>query len=121
MQPVWIDSHILTVLVLIAGGLLVAQAVFTFLLWRKGDDSYLPKFIALSIAAFVVLMMGIGWLVMMEGDPSSAFVYTLAGIFLFVAPIAIGIQIFIFIRDTWFPKDDEGPAKKPSKKKGGAA
>ncbi len=93
-------------MVLIAAGLFVVQAVFTFLLWRKGDEKYLFKFISYAIAATTLIIGAITWIqTMIMEDISMEALIGLAAIFLIAVCIAGGIQIFFFIRDTWMKKE----------------
>jgi len=94
----------LVTLSLIAAGLFVVQAVFTFLLWRKGDEKYLFKFIVYSIAAGAIFIIDIGYLSLYKVITDEAFI-GLEVVFLVMACVAGGMQIFFFIRDTWLKKE----------------
>lgn len=103
---VWlIDGGGLGILCLIAAGLFVVQAVFTFLLWRKGDEKYLFKFIVYAIAAGAILIVGIGFLSFAENAITDEAFIGLEVVFLVMACVAGGMQIFFFIRDTWLKKE----------------
>ena len=91
---------------LIAAGLFVFQGILTLLLWRKGEKKYFFKFITYFIAAGAILIGSIIYIVMIfgEGMPTTSFVGLIA-VFVIVAAVACGIQIFFFIRDTWLQKE----------------
>jgi hypothetical protein len=99
------DGGIVT-LSLIVAGLFIVQAVFTFLLWRKGDETYLFKFIVYAIAAAAILIADFGFIVgpLNELIPEEAWIANV-GVFLVVACVAGGMQIYFFIRDTWLKKE----------------
>ncbi|HUX98274.1 MAG TPA: hypothetical protein VMV49_01855 [Candidatus Deferrimicrobium sp.] len=102
----FIDSGGLSIVLLIAGTLFAVQAVITFLLWRKGDESYFLKFISYAIAAGAILGIGIGISIALADGGGGL----LSGVFIFeiLAAITIGIQIYIFIRDNWLSKENKG-------------
>ena len=91
---------------LIAAGLFVFQGILTLLLWRKGEEKYLFKFITYFIAAGAILVGSIIYIVVIfgEGMPSSTFTGLIA-VFVIMAAVACGMQIFFFIRDTWLQKE----------------
>jgi O-antigen/teichoic acid export membrane protein len=100
------NGGLLSVLI-IAGSLFAVQAVMTFLLWRKGDQSYFLKFISYTIAAAAILLNAINLAWGMAGGEGSTFLI-LVIVLTIAAPIAIGIQVYIFIKDTWLSKEDKG-------------
>ena len=91
----------LPLIAITAGILLAVQAVFSFLLWRKGNKTYFMKFLSFSMISFAITFAGISYTTIYTGG-GEPFV---AGVFIFFlfVPIGVGLQIFIFIRDTWFP------------------
>ena len=101
-----LDDGGLIVLGLIAAGLFTVQAVFTFLLWRKGDGDkkYLFKFIVYAIAAAAIFIIDIGLMLLYDVISDETFI-SLEILFLVIACVAGGIQIFFFIRDTWLKKE----------------
>jgi hypothetical protein len=102
---VWlVDDGGLAIIGLIAAGLFVVQAVFTFLLWRKGDEKYLLKFIVYAIAAGAILIVSFGLMLFYDVITDEAFI-VFEVIFVVMACVAGGIQIFLFIQDTWLKKE----------------
>lgn len=96
----------LVTLSFIVAVLFVVQAVFTFLLWRKGDKKYLFKFIVYAIAAAAILIADFAYgLDMNHAISGDAFVGMLF-IFLVMAGVAGGMQIYFFIRDNWLQKEE---------------
>ena len=87
----------LPLVAMIAGILLAVQAVFSFLLWRKGYKTYFMKFLSFSMISFAIIFAGITYASMGGAFVAAVFIFFLA------VPIGVGLQIFIFIRDTWFP------------------
>ena len=98
----FIDSGGLSVVLFIAGALFAVQAVITFLLWRKGDETYFLKFLSYAIAAAAILIVGIGLTAALVGAKG---IMSVIIIFEILTPIAIGIQVYIFIRDNWLSKE----------------
>ena len=101
-----IDDGGLIVLGLIAAGLFTVQAVFTFLLWRKGDGDkkYLFKFIVYAIAAGAIFLIDISLGLLYDVITDETFL-GLEIVFLVMACVAGGMGIFFFIRDTWLKKE----------------
>jgi hypothetical protein len=112
-----LGSGYLPILTLIAGCLFAVQAVFTCLMWRKGDETYFLKFISLTLAAVGLILAGICYpLAFKVGGVAM----DIGGVFLAIAIIGgAGIQAWLFIRDTWFAGD--GGEKSPKKGKTKAA
>ena len=94
----------LAIVALIAAGLFVVQTVFTFLLWRKGDEKYFIKFIVYAIAAAAILIGTIGLMLFYDVITDEAFL-AFEVIFIVMACVAGGIQIFFYIRDNWLKKE----------------
>ena len=88
---------------IIAGVLLIVQAVFCFLIWRTGEKAYLVKFISFILGAIPLILGGIGYAVAL-GSGEAFLVYLAMGLFILLVPVSIGLQIVIFVRDTWFPE-----------------
>ena len=97
----------LIAIVFIAAGLFAVQAVFTFLLWRKGDTTYLFKFIVYAIAAAGLVIGAIGYIsgIILGSGPTEAAFIGATAFFVIAACVAGGIQIYFFIRDTWLSKE----------------
>ena len=110
-----LGSGYLPILTLIAGCLFAVQAVFTCLMWRKGDETYFLKFISLTIAAVGLIMAGILYPIAMKG---AGVAMDIGGVFLAVAIVGgAGIQAWLFIRDTWFAGDEKEKSPKKGKTK----
>ncbi len=90
---------------LIGVGCFAAQSVFTFLLWRKGDETYFLKFLSFCIATVGMLIGTIAWVIILSGGGSEGFLLFSMAIFFLTAAVAAGIQIFVFIRDSWVRKE----------------
>jgi hypothetical protein len=102
---IWlIDYGGIAIISLIAAGLFVVQAVFTFLLWRKGDEKYFFKFIVYAIAAAAIFIVTFGYMLMFDVISDEAFL-ACEVIFILMAGVAGGIQIFFYIRDNWLKKE----------------
>ena len=101
----FVDSGGLSVVLFIVGALFAVQAVITFLLWRKGDETYFLKFLSYAIATAAILILGIGLTALLVGSGSGSTLMALIIVFEIFTPIAIGIQIYIFIRDNWLSKE----------------
>jgi uncharacterized membrane protein len=97
----------LVILSLIVAALFVVQAVFTFLLWRKGNETYLLKFIVYAIAAAAILIADFGFALGPLNEVISMDAWIgFSFVFLLMAGVAGGIQIYFFIRDTWVRKEE---------------
>ncbi|HUX98690.1 MAG TPA: hypothetical protein VMV49_03995 [Candidatus Deferrimicrobium sp.] len=90
----------LPAVVMIAGILFAIQAVITFLLWRKGDQSFYLKFVSFLTATICLLCAFVSYLIALS--ESEALLNVAAVVMLIGVPIAAGIQIYLYIRDTWF-------------------
>ncbi len=101
----FISNGGLAVVLIIAGCLFAVQAVICFLLWRKGDKSYFLKFLSYIIAAIPIIFLGIAMSIAINGPDN--FAVMMIFVFVFATPVAIGIQIYSFIRNTWLSKEGE--------------
>jgi len=96
----------LATLAIIAAALFAVQAVFTFLLWRKGDKKWFFNFVVYAIAAATIMVGVIAYVGgLMDNIISEDAIVGMAVFFLVTACVAGGIQIFFFIRDTWLRKE----------------
>jgi O-antigen/teichoic acid export membrane protein len=93
-------------IVLIAAGLFAVQAIFTFMLWRKGDENYLFKFIVYAVAATGLVVGAITYIIgVIQEDLTSGALTGGIAVFVIMACVAGGLEIFFFIRDTWLRKE----------------
>ncbi len=105
---VFVEGGGALILIIISGILLAVQALFAFLIWRKGDAKYFMKFLYLTLAAVAALLGGAFLMSILMGIGGSEFTLTFSSGVLAIAGIgAVGIAIFLFIRDTWISKEDE--------------
>jgi hypothetical protein len=108
-----IDTLFLPMAAVIAGALLLVQGIFSLLMWRRGEKTYFLKFISFLIAAIGLILAGI---IFRIGYFSSEGLISVSAALVLIGIIGGGgIQIFIFVRDTWFRS--EGVEKSSIKKK----
>jgi uncharacterized membrane protein len=103
----FVDDGGLLVILIVATALFAIQTFATYVLWKRGDDKYKLRFISLliaSIALFIGLIAEIQ--VVIKGGSEALFIMGLV-VFMGAIPIAAGLQIFLFIRDTWLKKEEK--------------
>ncbi len=102
----WLINGGLVIFSLIAAGLFIVQAIFTFILWRKGEAKYKFKFITYAIAAAAIIEGSITYIVAeLPGGLSTNAQVGLIAVFLVMVCIAGGMQIYFFIRESWLKKE----------------
>ena len=95
----------LAILGFIAAGLFGVLTYFTFILWKKGDESYFARFISFHIATIIFLFGSINYIISLQPSSNYALLVFTMFFFLIGATVAAGIQIFIIIRNKWFRKE----------------
>ncbi len=83
------------------------QTYFCFMLWKKGDESYLERFISYHIATVVFLFSSINYVIVMREPYNHALIIFTMFFLLIGAAVAAGMQIFVFIRDKWVRKEEK--------------
>lgn len=95
----------LQLIVLIVLGLIAATTVFSFLLWQKGDESMLNRFIG-YLCATIGLVGGFIAAMQFVGHGSEEVFLGGAFLFIFATLGALGFRLFFFIWDKWIqPKE----------------
>ncbi|NVM52244.1 MAG: hypothetical protein HWN66_00985 [Candidatus Helarchaeota archaeon] len=89
----------------IAAVLFLHQAIFSFLLWRRGEKKYLLRFIIYSIAAGGLVILTLGFLSIPFGGSGRLYFGSmyLLGI---LGAVATGLTIYLFIRELWLSKEE---------------
>ncbi len=84
------------------------QATIAFLIWRKGSKNYFLRFVSFVISV-VVLLFAVIALGQYFGESFGSEDLVWAGIYLCAigAPIAAGIQIYLFISENWLSKEEK--------------
>ena len=92
-------------IIIVATVLFAGQAAFTYLIWQKNQDkTQFLKFISFSTAAGAGLFGAIALFQYMLEISEPVFNFcTIFALILIV--IAVGIPIYIFIRDTWISQE----------------
>ncbi|MHA1132638.1 MAG: hypothetical protein ACTSQQ_17765, partial [Candidatus Helarchaeota archaeon] len=102
-------GHLLT-LIFIGASLLVVQAVFSFLLWRKGESKYFLRFLIYVIGAVAVFAGAIGilqWVMETIGPGGSYDIWIISlNLIATIGAVAVGIMVYLFIRDLWLHKEE---------------
>jgi hypothetical protein len=94
----------LAIIGLISGGLFVAQAIFTFIIWRKGDKSYFIPFLSYLIAATAMIGGSISFIGILI-DYSYQLEDFMFIFFIITAIAAAALQIYNFIIKNWISKE----------------
>ena len=94
-------------IVFIAMILFAAQAVFAFLLWRKGEDKFFLRFIIYSVVTWMLFMGVLGLGQYFAEDPGYEFLIGVIYLISITAPIVVGVTIFLFIWDTWIKTEEK--------------
>ena len=89
----------------IALGLLAATTVFCFLLWQKGDDDMMNKFIG-YLCATIALVGGLIASIQLA-HPDGTMDAFLAGSYIFLLATlgGVGFRLFLVIRNKWFTEE----------------
>lgn len=101
-----LESGGLPLLGLIAGTLIALQAVFTFLLWRKGEKSYFLPFLSYTIATAALIIGSISYIGALSHWSQETVMFTLS-FFVITAIVAASLHIFHFIMNTWISKEEK--------------
>ncbi len=91
------------VFALIALGLMVASTVFVFLLWRKGEEDLLFKFIGYILASVALVGGTIAAAQLLGGEEETFLVGSF--IFIFCLLGAVGLRLFMVIWNKWISKE----------------
>ncbi|MHA1278451.1 MAG: hypothetical protein ACTSQI_13365 [Candidatus Helarchaeota archaeon] len=106
-----IDSFIgdggLLIILTVATALFGFQTFVTYILWRRGDERYKLRFISLLLASIALFLSIITELQIMLKSGSPEIFQTGLVIFMLVIPVAAGLQIFLFIWETWLKKEEK--------------
>ena len=95
----------LVVISVIALGLLAATTVFCFLLWQKGDDDMMNKFIG-YLCATIALVGGLIASIQLTASSGTMEAF-MAGSYIFLLATlgGVGFRLFLVIRNKWFTED----------------
>ncbi len=98
----------LFIFLLVIGILLAVMTAFSFLIWQKGETQYFLKFITHLIATIAVLVGGVVFSIQYI-IPSGSETIMYLGIFIFCValPVAVGLALYQFIRNTWIKKEEQ--------------
>ncbi len=99
------DGGLLMVLV-VATALFGLQTFISYVLWKRGDETYKLKFISLLIASIALFFGVIADLQVVINGSEGLFEMGLV-ICMIAIPAAAAIHIYLFIIDKWFAKEEK--------------
>ncbi len=98
----------LSTVTLIAGILFAVQTVFAFLLWRKGQKELSDLLRVISyLVASVTLIVSASFSFLALAEIARWLWDFVLYLLIICAPIAAGLQIYLFIAETWFKKEEK--------------